>query len=68
MVDGSPTVQPGQTQRLRLTLPDQAWTDEHLIEVDKPSVMVAGQLMFQDGNGTRTRPTIQSSIVPKLYP
>ncbi len=67
-VDGSPTVEPGQTQLLHLTLRDQAWQDERLIEVGKPQIVVAGQLVFQDSNGMRVRPTIQSNVVPKLYP
>jgi methane/ammonia monooxygenase subunit B len=60
------TVAPGQTQTLTLTLRDPVWRDARLIEVNRPRIEVAGQLLFQDGSGTQNQATINTSVNPKL--
>jgi hypothetical protein len=37
-----------------------------MIEVNRPRIEVAGQLLFQDASGSTSRATIASSVNPKL--
>jgi hypothetical protein len=66
-VDGPVTIAAGESQTLRLTLPDPAWTSERLIETANPRIEVAGQLVFEDSSGGRTHTTIGSAVIPKLF-
>jgi ammonia/methane monooxygenase subunit B/uncharacterized protein DUF4232 len=61
-----PTVGPGETKTLTLTLRDPVWRDTKMIEVNRPRIEVAGQLLFQDAAGAENQTTISSSINPKL--
>jgi methane/ammonia monooxygenase subunit B len=61
-----PTVNPGETKTLNLTLRDPVWRDTRMIEVNRPRIEVAGQLIFQDASGTQSQATIASSVNPKL--
>jgi hypothetical protein len=61
-----PTVNPGETKTLNLTLRDPVWRDTRMIEVNRPRIEVAGQLIFQDPSGTQSQATIASSVNPKL--
>jgi methane/ammonia monooxygenase subunit B len=65
-VDPPGPVAPGETKTLKLTLRDPVWRDARIIEINRPRIEVAGQLIFQDANGTRNQDTILSSINPKL--
>jgi methane/ammonia monooxygenase subunit B len=66
VISPAATVAPGQTQTLTLTLRDPVWRDARLIEVNRPRIEVAGQLLFQDASGTQNQVTIASSVNPKL--
>jgi methane/ammonia monooxygenase subunit B len=66
-VDDSPTVPSGATQQLRIVMRDPVWSDDRLIEIDNPQMYVAGQLVFEDEHGARSRTTILSNVVPKLF-
>jgi Monooxygenase subunit B protein len=59
-------IAPGETKTLNLTLRDPVWRDTRMIEVNRPRIEVAGQLLFQDSSGTASRATIASSVNPKL--
>jgi len=59
-------IAPGETKTLKLTLRDPAWRDARIIDVNRPRIEVAGQLVFQDSSGTKNQDTILSSINPKL--
>jgi methane/ammonia monooxygenase subunit B len=63
----SPTVGPGETKTLTLTLRDPVWRDTRMIEVNRPRIEVAGQLLFADASGTQNQATIAASVNPKLY-
>ncbi len=65
-VDPPGPVAPGETKTLKLTLRDPVWRDARIIEVNRPRIEVAGQLVFQDATGTKNQDTILSSINPKL--
>jgi methane/ammonia monooxygenase subunit B len=60
------SVGPGETKTLTLTLRDPVWRDTRMIEVNRPRIEVAGQLLFKDASGTQNQTTISSSINPKL--
>lgn len=65
-ISPAPTVAPGETKTLTLTLRDPVWTDTRMIEVNRPRIEVAGQLLFKDSGGTENAATIASSVNPKL--
>jgi methane/ammonia monooxygenase subunit B len=65
-VEPAAPVAPGETKTLKLTLRDPVWRDARIIDVNRPRIEVAGQLLFQDGSGTKNQDTILSSINPKL--
>jgi len=58
------TIAPGETKTLNLTLRDPVWRDARMIEVNRPRIEVAGQLLFQDAQGTENQATIASSVNP----
>jgi methane/ammonia monooxygenase subunit B len=60
------TIAPGETRTLNLTLRDPIWRDARMIEVNRPRIEVAGQLLFQDGGGGQNATTIETSVNPKL--
>jgi methane/ammonia monooxygenase subunit B len=60
------TIAPGETKTLNLTLRDPVWRDARMIEVNRPRIEVAGQLLFQDSAGVQNQTTISSSVNPKL--
>jgi methane/ammonia monooxygenase subunit B len=60
------TINPGETKTLNLTLRDPVWRDARMIEVNRPRIEVAGQLLFQDASGTQSQTTIATSVNPKL--
>jgi methane/ammonia monooxygenase subunit B len=60
------TIAPGETKTLTLTLRDPVWRDARMIEVNRPRIEVAGQLLFADASGTQNSATIASSVNPKL--
>ncbi len=60
------TINPGETKTLTLTLRDPVWRDTRMIEINRPRIEVAGQLLFQDARGTRNQVTVESSVNPKL--
>jgi methane/ammonia monooxygenase subunit B len=60
------TIAPGETKTLNLTLRDPVWRDARMIEVNRPRIEVAGQLLFQDSAGVQNQTTIASSVNPKL--
>jgi methane/ammonia monooxygenase subunit B len=59
-------IAPGQTQTLTLTLRDPVWRDARILDVNRPRLEVAGQLLLQDASGTKNADTILSSLTPKL--
>jgi methane/ammonia monooxygenase subunit B len=65
-IDPPAPVGPGETRMLRLTLRDPVWRDTRMIEVNRPRIEVAGQLLFTDQAGAKTATTISSSVNPKL--
>jgi methane/ammonia monooxygenase subunit B len=65
-ISPQPTIGPGETKTLSLTLRDPVWRDTRMIEVNRPRIEVAGQLLFQDASGASSRATIASSVNPKL--
>ena len=60
------TINPGETKTLNLTLRDPVWVDTRMIEVNRPRIEVAGQLIFRDASGTEGQTTVASSVNPKL--
>ena len=60
------TIAAGETKTLNLTLRDPVWRDTRMIEVNRPRIEVAGQLLFQDASGTESQTTVASSVNPKL--
>jgi methane/ammonia monooxygenase subunit B len=67
VVDEPDPIEAGQTQTLHVTLRDPVWVSERLIELSNPRIEMAGQLVFQDSVGSRTRATVASSVIPKLF-
>jgi methane/ammonia monooxygenase subunit B len=65
-ISPQPTVAPGETKTFSLTLRDPVWRDTRMIEVNRPRIEVAGQLLFTDAGGTKNAATIASSVNPKL--
>src|SRR6266581_3371010 len=59
-------INPGETKTLNLTLRDPVWRDTRMIEVNRPRIEVAGQLLFTDASGTQSQTTVASSVNPKL--
>ena len=59
-------IAPGQTQTVKLTLRDPVWRDARILDVNRPRLEVAGQLLLQDASGTKNANTILSSLTPKL--
>jgi len=66
VISPSATIAPGETKTLNLTLRDPVWRDARMIEVNRPRIEVAGQLLFQDQAGVQNQTTIASSVNPKL--
>jgi methane/ammonia monooxygenase subunit B len=66
VISPQPTINPGETKTLMLTLRDPVWRDTRMIEVNRPRIEVAGQLLFQDAAGAQNQTTIESSVNPKL--
>ncbi len=60
-------INPGETKTLNLTLRDPVWRDTRMIEVNRPRIEVAGQLVFADASGTQSQTTLATSVNPKLY-
>jgi hypothetical protein len=60
------TINPGETKTLTLTLRDPVWRDARMIEVNRPRIEVAGQLLFQDAGGAQNQTTVETSVNPKL--
>jgi len=65
-ISPTPTVGPGETKTFNLTLRDPVWRDTRMIEVNRPRIEVAGQLIFKDASGATNQTTIASSVNPKL--
>ena len=65
-VEPQGSVAPGETKTLKLTLRDPVWRDARIIDVNRPRIEVAGQLLLQDASGAKNQDTILSSINPKL--
>ena len=65
-ISPQPTIAPGETKTLSLTLRDPVWRDTRMIEVNRPRIEVAGQLLFQDSSGTQSASTVATSVNPKL--
>jgi methane/ammonia monooxygenase subunit B len=61
------TINPGETKTLNLTLRDPVWRDTRMIEVNRPRIEVAGQLLFEDASGTQSQTTVATSVNPKLF-
>src|SRR3981081_823292 len=59
-------INPGETKTVNLTLRDPVWRDTRMIEVNRPRIEVAGQLVFADASGTQSQTTVASSVNPKL--
>src|SRR6266851_281635 len=59
-------INPGETKTLNLTLRDPVWRDTRMIEVNRPRIEVAGQLLFADSSGTQGGTTVATSVNPKL--
>src|ERR687883_1718051 len=58
-ISPQPTIAPGETKMLSLTLRDPVWRDTRMIEVNRPRIEVAGQLLF-DAGGVQNAATIAS--------
>lgn len=65
-ISPQPTIAAGETRTFSLTLRDPVWRDTKMIEINRPRIEVAGQLLFQDAGGVADRATIASSVNPKL--
>jgi methane/ammonia monooxygenase subunit B len=59
-------IAPGQTQTVTLTLRDPVWRDARILDVNRPRLEVAGQLILQDTSGAKNADTLLSSLTPKL--
>jgi len=59
-------INPGETKTVNLTLRDPVWRDTRMIEVNRPRIEVAGQLLFADSSGTQSGTTVATSVNPKL--
>jgi hypothetical protein len=66
VVDPPGPINPGETKTLKLTLRDPVWRDARLIEVNRPRIEVAGQLLLKDTSGTENAVTIVSPVNPQL--
>jgi methane/ammonia monooxygenase subunit B len=66
MIEPAATINPGETKTLKLTLRDPVWRDARMIEVNRPRIQVAGQLLLQDAGGAQNQLTIESQVNPKL--
>src|SRR5262249_36363142 len=66
VITPSPTVAPGETKTITMTIRDGVWVDTRMIEVNRPRIEVAGQLLFQDASGAKNETTVESSVNPKL--
>jgi methane/ammonia monooxygenase subunit B len=66
VISPSATIAPGETKTVNLTMRDPVWRDTRMIEVNRPRIEVAGQLVFQDPSGTQSQATIATSVNPKL--
>jgi len=60
------TVAPGETKTLTLVFRDPVWSESRMIEVNRPRIEVAGQLLFQDASGSENQTTVSSSVNPKF--
>jgi methane/ammonia monooxygenase subunit B len=66
MIEPNATINPGETKTLKLTLRDPVWRDARMIEVNRPRIQVAGQLLLQDAGGAQNQVTVESQVNPKL--
>jgi methane/ammonia monooxygenase subunit B len=67
VVEPTGAINPGETRSLKLTLRDSVWTDERLIQFDKPRTAVTGSLVFEDAGGTSNLVTVQSGVTPAQF-
>jgi methane/ammonia monooxygenase subunit B len=65
-VEPQTPIAPGQKQSVKLTLRDPVWRDARILDVNRPRLEVAGQLLVQDSSGSKNQDTILSSLNPKL--
>jgi hypothetical protein len=67
VVEPNGAINPGETRSLKLTLRDSVWTDERLIQFDKPRTVVTGSLGFEDAEGGSNVVTVQSGVIPAQF-
>jgi methane/ammonia monooxygenase subunit B len=67
VVEPNGAINPGETRSLKLTLRDSVWTDERLIQFDKPRTVVTGSLGFEDAEGASNVVTVQSGVIPAHF-
>jgi hypothetical protein len=65
-VEPQGSITPGETKTLKITLRDPVWRDARILDVNRPRIEVAGQLVVQDASGVKNQDTILSSVAPKL--
>jgi hypothetical protein len=61
------TIAPGETTTMQLSLRDDVWRDGRIMDIQKPSLAIAGLLLFKDVDGRENHATIHARVTPKLY-
>jgi hypothetical protein len=60
-------IAPGETRTVLLTLRDDVWRDARIMDIQKPSLVIAGLLLFTDSDGRENQATISTRVTPRLY-
>lgn len=63
-VSPSPTIAPGETATLKLSMADAVWAEERLMPVGESRMQVTGVLRLKDGAGHENFVTVQSFVKP----
>src|SRR5579884_56477 len=65
-VDPAGPINPGETKTIKITITNPLWSDERMVEVDKPMRTVAGMLFFVDSSGAQSEVDFLADLEPKF--
>jgi hypothetical protein len=63
----SGAIQPGQSQKLTLTIDGNSFVEEHLVPTNESQLTVAGLLAFTDSAGNRSFAEIEEPLRPNYH-
>jgi methane/ammonia monooxygenase subunit B len=65
-VTPSPTVDPGATTRLTMTMRDPVWEEELLVPIGESQLLVTGVMVFENSEGKRNLTEVEANLQPRF--